>query len=621
MPVPGPESSKAEETMSYKNKQSLNAWGRRAALALAVTGGYVTLGGAPAFGETYTFTRGAGTNNWSVDGNWQTSSGAMVRPPSVPPVGEVTDLVFAGAYGAGTQNTQNIGTITVNSITFGSFTTNNGTLTVSASSTGDQFILLGAGGIVGDGSGTISFPAGANRKIILTADQTWSNNNTTGIISQRRQMEGAFEITKVGPGTIEFQGTNDLWTGGLDIQEGFIRLSNSNNAIGSGTVTANTSNNVGLSASGTTAVDQVIAGPLVLGGTGSFSFGGSWAFDVNGPTTLLSDKNVVVSQPARFNGAIGGDFRLIKLGGGTMTLGADNTNAGFDVRGGTLEFSSDARLGSAGGALGLGSSMTSQGTLQTGTARVTAPITSARNVNILDAAGGAIDTNGHAVTFGQVAGAGAFTKRGDGQLTVGHVRATDFAVRGGSVRIAPSPTPGDPAGTSVVTSLSLNDGATPTPAPTTLDLTNNGIVVDYTGASPMTDVRGAIVAAYNNGAWDQPGLTSSQANNTTHGVGYAESADVFTAFPASFMGQNVDNTAVLARYTRYGDANLDGLVNLADFNRLASNFGASGRYWHQADFNYDGLVNLADFNRLAANFGLAASGTEVTPEVWAALAS
>jgi hypothetical protein len=83
----------------------------------------------------------------------------------------------------------------------------------------------------------------------------------------------------------------------------------------------------------------------------------------------------------------------------------------------------------------------------------------------------------------------------------------------------------------------------------------------------------------------------------------------------------VDADAVLARRTRYGDANLDGLVNLGDFNRLAANFGSTDAVWTEGDFTYDGLVNLADFNRLAANFGLVASANGPTPEDWAALAS
>jgi hypothetical protein len=79
---------------------------------------------------------------------------------------------------------------------------------------------------------------------------------------------------------------------------------------------------------------------------------------------------------------------------------------------------------------------------------------------------------------------------------------------------------------------------------------------------------------------------------------------------------------VLTRLTRNGDATVDGIVNLSDFNRLASNFGQSGKLWDQGDFNYDGIVNLTDFNLLASNFGLAASSLDgPTPQDWSNLAA
>ena len=53
----------------------------------------------------------------------------------------------------------------------------------------------------------------------------------------------------------------------------------------------------------------------------------------------------------------------------------------------------------------------------------------------------------------------------------------------------------------------------------------------------------------------------------------------------------------------FGDANLDGTVNLSDFNVLAANFGQSNRTWETGDFNEDGQVNLSDFNLLASSFG------------------
>ncbi len=66
----------------------------------------------------------------------------------------------------------------------------------------------------------------------------------------------------------------------------------------------------------------------------------------------------------------------------------------------------------------------------------------------------------------------------------------------------------------------------------------------------------------------------------------------------------MDDTSVLVKYTYYGDTDLTGLVGLADFNRLAANFGMPGTFvWFQGDLNFNGSVTLPDFNLLAANFG------------------
>jgi hypothetical protein len=152
-----------------------------------------------------------------------------------------------------------------------------------------------------------------------------------------------------------------------------------------------------------------------------------------------------------------------------------------------------------------------------------------------------------------------------------------------------------------------------------VDMTHNFMIIDYTGASAIPPVVVNLVSGYANGAWTGPGINSSTAaTGVTHGIGFAEAGALGLT---TFGGQMVDNTTVVLRYTRYGDANVDGVVNLNDFNILAANFGQLGRYWWEGDFTFDGVVNLNDFNRLAANFGLSASGSAVTPADWAALAS
>ena len=62
-----------------------------------------------------------------------------------------------------------------------------------------------------------------------------------------------------------------------------------------------------------------------------------------------------------------------------------------------------------------------------------------------------------------------------------------------------------------------------------------------------------------------------------------------------------------------GDANHDGRVNVADFTRLATNFGQSPRTFSQGDFNYDGAVNLQDFNVLAGRFSVSLSAAARAP--------
>jgi hypothetical protein len=138
-----------------------------------------------------------------------------------------------------------------------------------------------------------------------------------------------------------------------------------------------------------------------------------------------------------------------------------------------------------------------------------------------------------------------------------------------------------------------------------LDLADNDMVIDYTGASPMPGIIAVLIAGFNGGGWNgAAGIVSSVAAlGTNTSIGYAEATDLFTVFTATFAGRSVDNTSVLLKYTYNGDTNLDGTVNLSDFNKLASNFGQSPRRWVHGNSNFDNTVNLADFNRLAANFG------------------
>lgn len=70
-----------------------------------------------------------------------------------------------------------------------------------------------------------------------------------------------------------------------------------------------------------------------------------------------------------------------------------------------------------------------------------------------------------------------------------------------------------------------------------------------------------------------------------------------------------DDNAISFTPTLFGDATLNGRVDLEDLAKLATNFGSSGAaIWQNGDFTGDGNVDLADLAKLATFFGQDVSG-------------
>jgi hypothetical protein len=153
-------------------------------------------------------------------------------------------------------------------------------------------------------------------------------------------------------------------------------------------------------------------------------------------------------------------------------------------------------------------------------------------------------------------------------------------------------------------------GTDPSDPDGVLDLKDNAMVIDHSGTSPIADIQALLTSGYDAAAWDGNGINTSLGTSNTFALGYAENDNSGGGvnFTTTFEGYTVDNTAVLIRYGRYGDANLDGTVNSDDFNRLSTYFGLSGKRWGHGDFNFDGTVNSDDFNLLAGNFGQSGYG-------------
>lgn len=141
-----------------------------------------------------------------------------------------------------------------------------------------------------------------------------------------------------------------------------------------------------------------------------------------------------------------------------------------------------------------------------------------------------------------------------------------------------------------------------------IDLTDGFFVRRGNPSLPFYESRVAV--GYNAGAWNGLGFNSSTAAASALGdaLGVARASDLFGGGGGVIAGINLMPNDVIIRYTLYGDADLNGTVNLLDFNRVAANFGAAGTGWSRGNFNFDNTTNLLDFNLLAGNFGQSAAG-------------
>ena len=92
-------------------------------------------------------------------------------------------------------------------------------------------------------------------------------------------------------------------------------------------------------------------------------------------------------------------------------------------------------------------------------------------------------------------------------------------------------------------------------------------------------------------------ISTAAANDTTRltTLGYRTGG-------TAFDGLNTTSNDVLVKYTYYGDANLDGTVNGADYQQIDNGFGSHLTGWQNGDFNYDGVVDGSDFSLIDNTF-------------------
>ncbi len=143
-----------------------------------------------------------------------------------------------------------------------------------------------------------------------------------------------------------------------------------------------------------------------------------------------------------------------------------------------------------------------------------------------------------------------------------------------------------------------------------LDLGGNDLIVHNGGLSALTALLKSGDAS---GAWTGTGIDSSAAaGDASHHTALAIAPNVNvagTALYTTFDKQAVVATDVLIRSTLYGDANLDGVVNIADYTRVDVGFISAGKLtgWANGDFNYDGAIDGNDYALIDSAFAAPAA--------------
>ena len=411
---------------------------------------------------------------------------------------------------------------------------------------------------------------------LLTLSALGRGMNLYGVVSGT----GGLVVQQLQQSSIPFLiAGNNTYSGGTTVIGPYAGSANlmigNDHALGTGTLTV------------TGAVIDVAGFNLTVGGLNGD--GGIYSSLQSGTLTVGSG-----DQDGSFSGGLGFDntLKLVKVGSGTQILsGGNSLVGGIVVNGGTLKFGNDLATRSTPG----GMTVNSGGTLDL---NGFSPSVGALNGNggiVKNAAAGVATLkisnsfgNGtYAGTIADGVGTLAVTKSGSGQqlLTGDNTYSGGTTVTGGTLVVG-SPTALGTGGLTISSSFGssvaqlqaglsrgvvLPNLSIDSSTDSTLDLTDNSLVVHSGDLATLTS---QVQSGLNrSGAlWTGAGITSSTAAVDSNGitaVGIIPNDDgsggaLYGTWPVgadSGGAVSVTNTDVLIKYTYYGDADLDGVVN------------------------------------------------------------
>jgi rhamnogalacturonan endolyase len=645
---------------------------------VAGTGGITVSGGALQLSHADTYTGATSITGGSLDllspGALATSSlslsnGATLTVDSGATISSTPNFTDNGiatfnnaALSVGSLNGAGVLNLTPAALTV----TNGGTFSGTIGGSGSVAVTGGALEIASPGSisGTsVSVSPGASLTIdsgaTIAGGTNLTDNGTTSFASASQSIATlngsgalnlnptALTITAGGTfsGTIGGNGAVTISGGTLEIASpGSIANTNVSVSSGAGLTVdsgAILATGTDLSDAGTVNLKDSVQNIAVLSGAGTLNLN---------PTALT------VTGGGTFSGPITGSGSLTTSGGTLLLSNTESYTGATTVTGGRFEIASGGSLAStavsttfAGATLTVdsGASLSASTTLSdAGTVTLN---NSSQTIATLNGAGN-LNLNPTALT---VTGGGTFTGpiNGTGTLTVaagtlnltGPLGVGIALVSNGTTNFAANT---GTAGPAVLTMASLSIGAvgevtvgsspvhanrtvvevgsltfagTPAAPAGLLDLKDNDLIV-HNGT--LSDITSEIATASDHGAWDGVGgITSSVApaarNTTLAAVLNDDGTGTETALFSDFDGQSVVDSDVLVKYTFYGDADLNGQVNAADYVAIDNGFNMGLVGWQNGDFNYDGVINGDDYTLIDNAFntqgGVSFAGVSAGP--------
>ncbi len=144
-----------------------------------------------------------------------------------------------------------------------------------------------------------------------------------------------------------------------------------------------------------------------------------------------------------------------------------------------------------------------------------------------------------------------------------------------------------------------------------LNLNDNDLIVEYSGASPFTQVQNWVLNGYSSTFNPfKTGIistTSQNAGGKTILLLFDNALVGKTEWPMG-SGNTVPAQSVLGKYTYFGDTNLDGQVTGDDYSAIDASLGATnlnpGVAILYGDTNFDNAITGDDYSAVDANLGM-----------------